>query len=68
MGRPYSNPDWSPYKKRTSGHRDAQTEERSREDTASRQPSASQRQRPQKKSNMQIPSNLQNGNKINFYC
>jgi len=47
MGRPYSNPEWSPYKKRTFGHRDAQTEERSREDLASRRPSASQRQRPE---------------------
>lgn len=68
MGRPYSNPDWSPYKKRTLGHRDAQTEERSHEDMTSRQPSASQTQRPQKKSNMQTPANLQNGGEINFYC
>ena len=56
MGRPDSNPDWSPHKKRIFGNRDVQAEERSgEEDTARRQPSVSQRRRPQKESNMPTP-------------
>ena len=66
MGRPYSSPDWSPYKKRTFGHRDAQRKDHVR--TRQVDSHLQARDKDQKKSHMQTPSDLQNGDKINFYC